>query len=1007
MFGKKKENTHSAPLPQDQVAPQSAYAATTAAHSERITTTANGKKKNFFSRWYQDTHKDGSYSAIEETKNAKAKLKDSMGKASCGKDKFLAILAFIGHLLHVLLRSLWRALVIIAVTVIVACVVGVAGLGYLYFTSASELPNIADYTKVSMPQDSTIYDRDGEVIGVVSTVARDSVGFGEISQPMKDAIVAIEDERFYNHQGVDFMGIARALVVNFQEWRNGEGDGASQGASTITQQYVRNAYEQVGTEVSISRKLTEMMLAAQLEATMSKDDILNSYLNTIYFGNGCYGVEAASKYYFGHSADTLDYYEAAVLASIINGPSIYDPTTEDGRQETSDRVNLVLDKMYSLGKLGDMSQEDLRSLKTTSLEEKLHFTESDRIMNQPFYYDYVMSELGDAYSTEDVEAGGWQIYTTLSIEDGIQAEEVIKSIEDRYGDLGITGALVDIDTTTGAINAFCGGTDYAASQFNIATQGHLQTGSTLKPIVYAGLCEYDGYYMSDRMDASPIDIGTPDNPHVITPYIRGGSGTLKQGIVQSDNAMTIHVAQTAGMDEVKQICADMGIKTEIEDNVVTTIGGQEIGLTPLELASAYSTIERGGKQIDYWCITHITDGLGNLVYEHETEENYAISEEVSLQMIDAMKAAVDTAGWYNIPFDKQGWTIAAKTGTTNDDMDSWCVGFDQDRSVALWVGGRDAKVTVPNSSYNTTTSFSNYFERVGQHDVKQDWDKPQYKTEVPKMGENETLDDYMKRVQEKQLTVSIEYVNPSKDGKDGDVLGVKNEGELVGRGGAAVIQVARDMVAVPDFIGMTPSEVYASADGLSVYYDITYSTSGTSEPTVTTQSVEEGEIVAKGTSITLGITILISDANAGSTIQQVPINGTENALSMLSRERDLLKNQNEELQQRLDSIDSSASAAVVPNVIGLTGAQARQVLTSLGFSVVYTGNSSDIITKMSPVGGTHAETGDIIRLTSNSSTDDNSNANNSNNGNSNNNNANNGNSNRNTSSNRNTGTTGR
>lgn len=955
------------------------------AHADRLNTAASGKKKNPISKFWSNSHRDGVYSATEEACNAKDELCRKMKqKNSTPAQKVKAVIAFILHLIHIFVRTIWRALVVVAVSVIVVGVIGVAGLGYLYFTSASELPNIADYTKISMPQDSTIYDRDGEVIGVVSTVSRDSVGFGEISQPMKDAIVSIEDERFYNHTGIDFMGIARALVVNFQEWRQG-GDGASQGASTITQQYVRNAYEQVGTEVTISRKLTEMMLAAQLENEMSKDDILNSYLNTIYFGNGCYGVETASKYYFGHSANTLDYYEAAVLASIINGPSIYDPTTEEGRQETSDRVNLVLDKMYSLGKLGDMSQEDLRSLKTTRLEDKLHFSENERIMNQPFYFDYVMSELGDAYSKEDVEAGGWQIYTTLSIADGQKAQEVIEDIERRYDGQGITGAIVDIDNETGAINAFCGGTNYEASQFNIATQGHLQTGSTLKPIVYAGLCEYDGYYMSDKMSAEPVDIGTPENPHVITPYIHGGSGTLKQGIVQSDNAMTIHVAQTAGMDEVKQICADMGIKTEIEDNVVTTIGGQEVGLTPLELASAYSTLERGGEQIDYWCITQITDGLGNLVYEHKEERNYAVSEEVSLQVIDAMKAAVDSAGWYNIPYDKQGWTIAAKTGTTNDDMDSWCAGFNQDRSVALWVGGRDQKITVPNSSYNTTTSFSSYFEKVGQKDSKKDWDAPKFKTEVPKMERGQSLEDYMKKVQDRQLAVSIEYVS-ADDAADGDVLGVKNEGELINRGSAVIIQVARDMVAVPDFVGMTPEQVYSAADGLSVSYNITYATSGTSTPTVTAQSVKAGEVVAKGENITLDITILINNTSSGATIQQVPLTGTHNALSMLSGERDSLKEENDKLKEQIEGLEAAATTPgeiTVPNVTGLVASQARQVLISLGFSVSYTGNSTDSITSMNPSAGAKVEAGSVIELTSPSTPDDddeesNENTNNSN-----------------------------
>ena len=164
----------------------------------------------------------------------------------------------------------------------------------------------------------------------------------------------------------------------------------------------------------------------------------------------------------------------------LNAPSIYDPTTEEGKQETAGRANLVLDKMYSLGKLGDMTQEDMRSLKQTDINTKLNITQTERAINQPFYYDYVMKELSDDYSIEEIESGGWQIYTTLSIADGRAATEVVAGIEEKYDHNGITAAIADVDVNTGAIHSFCGGVDYGFSQYNIATQGYLQTGSTLK-----------------------------------------------------------------------------------------------------------------------------------------------------------------------------------------------------------------------------------------------------------------------------------------------------------------------------------------------------------------------------------------------------------------------------------------------------------------------------------------------------------------------------------------------
>ena len=479
-----------------------------------------------------------------------------------------------------------------------------------------------------------------------------------------------------------------------------------------------------------------------------------------------------------------------------------------------------------------------------------------------------------------------------------------------------------------------------------------------------------------------MDIGDPTNPHVIKPYLSGSSGTLKQGIIASDNAMAIHAAQTLGMDKFNDMLKAVGIDTSIGDNVVAVIGGQEQGLTPLELASGYSTMARKGKTLHAWCIKSITDTLGNTVYEHKDEKPaYAFSEEVAAQVIDSMCAAVDEAGWYNIPFDKQGWTIAAKTGTTDEDMDSWCVGFDHDRSVAIWVGGRDAKQTVDNSSYNTTTAFSSYFEKVGQTDSKAGWDKPQYKTMVPDIDKGQSLEDYIKELQNKKLSIDIEYVS-ADNVPDSKIVGVKNAGELVNRGASAVVQVVRDMVAVPDFTGMTPAQAYDKAEGLDLDFKVEYSTSGTSIPTVTDQSISAGDLVAKGTKVELSITVLI-DGKSETTVQQVPINGSDTALAMLQKERDDLKIQNDQLTHKLqDAAEASSEAAKirVPNVVGLSSTDARQVLNSMGFQVSYTGDTGDKIISMTPTASSTAAAGTlvVIKSASTPAEDAASNANNSN-----------------------------
>ena len=900
---------------------------------------------------------------------------------------FLGIIRLAFRLIVILFRSIWRAIVYMAVAAAGIGLVAVIGLAFLFTTSLGELPSLKDYTLIAAPQDSTMYDADGQVIGVISTSSREPVSFGSIDQKLKDSTVSIEDERFYNHEGVDFYGIARALKANFDSWRSG-GSSTSQGASTITQQYVRNAYNEVGTEQTVSRKLTEMILSAELESSMSKDDILNSYLNTVYYGNGNYGVEAASKYYFGHSAKNLTYYEAAILASIVNAPTIYNPATEEGRKNTAERANLVLDKMFSLGKTGDMTKEQLQEIKRTDINSVIHITEKQRVINQPFYYDYVMSELKTKYSEEEIKGGGWQIYTTLSIKDGKAAEKLVKSVEQRYGSRGVTSAIVDIDNATGAINSFCGGTDYNASQFNVATQGTLQQGSTLKPFMYATLMEDQGYYTTDKISTDPVNVAADgEKAHVITSYIGGHSATIERGIVMSDNAMAIHGAEQAGMSNINNMIHKCGIKGDLEDNTIAIIGGQTVGFSPLDMANAYRTIANKGQETDRWCVKSITDSYGNAIYKHKSKKTYAMSSEVALQLTDAMTKAVDQrTDWYNIPFDKQGWTIAAKTGTTDDKTDLWCSGFDTTRTVVVWIGGRDAKVEVPTTTPTACKEFSDYMTAVGQNDPKEEFEKPQFKTEIPKIGKNQSIEDYIALVQAKRLNPKVEYVGDT-DKKEDTVIGVKDAGQLVDRGSDVSIEVARDKVVVPDFTKIDPSDVYKRSDGLDVTYDVKYVESGSSAPAITQQSIAASTVVTKGTSITLTLEILAPATGTDKTTEQVPVRDTDGAMTLLSRERDAYKKKSDSLQSQLDSLHQqtdtqTTNQATVPSLRGVTISQARTILSSLGFNVRYDGSSSDTVAYTSPSGGSVVTAGSSVTLYSNTPSSSYGNKNKNNNGNS-------------------------
>ena len=918
------------------------------------------------------------YSIPEAISNNARELKERIGDR--GKSAhpiasvFLAIGRFLANSVYILFRSLWRLLVFVAVMLLVVAFVGGAGVLALAASTLDEFADISDYTKISMPQDSTIYDRDGQVIGVVSTSNRTQVAFNEISQPAKDATVSIEDERFYNHEGVDLVGVARALKENYESWRTG--DNSTQGASTITQQYVRNAYQNVGFQQTVSRKMTEMMLAVQLETSMSKDDILLGYMNTIYYGHGNYGIEAASRYYFGHSASTLDYYESAVLAAVLNGPSIYDPVTEEGAERTAERVNLILDKMYSLGKLGETTQEELHALKQVKLSEKLNITEKTREINQPFYYDFVMQELNGKYEKEEIEAGGWQIYTTLSIADGQAAEQQVAAMEEQIQN-GVTAALVDMDVKTGAVNAFCGGTDYTASQFNTATQSHLQTGSSLKPLVYAALCEYNGYQMTDKIDNSPIDIGTADAPHVITPYFSGGS--LEQSLVYSDNSAAIHAAQIVGMDKVDELCKASGMTSDLDNNVVAAIGGMTGGYSPLEMATAYNTIANKGTARTPWSVKTITDNLGNKVYEHEDDSSYAMSPEVAKQVTHSLEACVKDAGWYDISFAKSGgWTIGAKTGTTNEGEDVWLVGYDTKRTVSVWIGGRDQRVALNNDHDKSVYMFDQYMWAVAQGDKKESFEQPEWGVTIPNSKAGESLDSYMSRASSMGFTTNVSYVDPTASQPDGS-LSVAGAGKVVKRGSSVAVSVARDKVEVPDFTTVTPGQAVALGEGLSLSFLVETSNSGSAEPVIAGQSVEAGTFVEKGypVSITLRVTV----PQASSTLSQVPFRGSTSAMFLLGNERDSLLNDNSSLKSQIASLNarlealSNASASsgsgsggggggssaetqktTVPDVVGLTADQAAKVLSSLGLKASYQGDGvGKIVKSQSPSGGTKVD----------------------------------------------------
>lgn len=882
------------------------------------------------------------------------------------------IIAFFSLLWH----GVWKALVCLSVFLLSALVIGGIGFGALYISTVGEVPRLEDYKSVMLPQDATIYDVDGETIGVISSNYREVVPFSGIADTAKTAVVCIEDERFYNHEGIDFYGIARALYTNVRGMTKGEGTGTTQGASTITQQYVRNAYSGVGNEKTLTRKLIEMTLSAELESQMSKDDILNAYLNTVYYGHGCYGIQAASKYYFNKDANNLTVYESALLASVINAPSRYDMETDKGKELITSRASLVLDKMYSLGKL-NVTEEELRELKKTDINTLLHITPRERTINNPYYYDYVINELLGLYDKNEIESGGWQIYTTLSIKDGENATNCVKEIEERYANDNATSAIVDINVEDGSIHAFCGGTDYSVSQFNTATMGTPQSGSVLKPFLYATLLEEQGYYTSDKFDCSPVNVaGDNEREHIITPYIRNGNNTIRNGIIQSDNAMAIHAAEKAGMDNVDNTMQRSGFTRHLENNSIAIIGGQTTGFSPLELANGYATLANHGINRKAWCLKSITDYLGNKVYEHEDDSKQAIDREVTNQITEAISHTVEEKpNYYDIPYAKEGHQLAAKTGTTDDKADNWCCGFNTKHAVTTWIGCRDSRNEIHlTQGVTVCNTFSDYMKSAHDNDPKEDFEQPSFKTTIPK-HDTMNVDDYANKIKNIQLVPNIKYVD-TDEVPQGDIVWVDEEGTLTNRHSNVNIYVSKNKITVPSFIGKTVEEAIQASEGLTLNYNINYVTSGDSTPKISDQSIDAYETVDKGSTILLTINILAN--NNGSETKQVPFISSDNVLEQLrnsettlTKENEDLKNENQRLEQENNTLkteinnyernnntnnntntnntnttntnntntNNTNNQVTVPNLTGKTLNEAKNQLQNLGISVNINGNT--------------------------------------------------------------------
>lgn len=565
--------------------------------------------------------------------------------------------------------SLGKMILVVGLILFVM-VIGV-GCGFLT-ASLNTRSNLAE--DIVPPASSQIYDIHGnEIANIHAAENRRPIGINEIPKNLQNAFIAVEDNRFYDHIGIDPRGIVRAI------WANIRGRTLTEGGSTITQQLAKNAY--LTQDRTLKRKVQEVFLALQLERQYTKQEILELYMNQIYFGQGAYGVQAAARTYFGKDAKDLTLNECAMLAGIPKSPNYYSPV--NNMDAATERKAVVLDQMVKYGYISD-------SEAAAAKKEPLHIAKNtnDGGKSASYFVDYVLQQLAEKYGDDAIYKDGLKIYTTIDMDMQAAAETAMKNLPTYFTDAnGIVqpqGALVAIDPHTGYIKAMVGGR--GTDQFNRATQAVRQPGSAFKPFVFAAALE-NKYTPESIIEDKPLKVGSwePQN------YSRNFSGKvrLRDVVRWSLNVPTVRIAQDIGIDKAIFYAQEMGISTFVLDgatndrNLATALGGMTRGVTPLELTSAYGTFANRGIHVKPVAILRVVSRTGKVLEEAERKEKSVMSADnaaaLTAMLEDVIRRGTGTRA--NI-----GRPAAGKTGTTSDYHDAWFVGYTPDLVTGVWIG---------------------------------------------------------------------------------------------------------------------------------------------------------------------------------------------------------------------------------------------------------------------------------------------------------------------------------
>jgi penicillin-binding protein 1A len=531
---------------------------------------------------------------------------------------------------------------------------------------------------------SILYDDRNEPFASLAPEFRIFVPLPKVPKLVREAVLDAEDAQFYQHGAISLKGMARALLRDLTAGR------IKEGGSTITQQLVKSLF--LSPERTLGRKIKEIQLAQEIEQRYSKDKILEMYLNTIYFGSGAYGIEAAAWIYFSKSLERLTLPEAALLAGLPRAPSLYSPFNNPSRAK--ERRDYVLGRMEKEGHI--TAAQARAAVRAPVVLNPFFKTRGGGL----YFVDYVRKELEPKYGQAVLARGGLRIYTTLDLKMQEQARETlrtgVKAIEKAQAGkkkgaatdgTGLEGALVSLDPATGGIRTMVGGVDYAQSQFNRAVQAHRQPGSAFKPFVYAAAFER-GYTPASIMEDYPISFSIPQNgrwvewkPENFDHQFRGPV-TLRRALEESINVPTVRLMQAVGVDPVISLAHVMGIQSDIKPEYASALGVSEVNL--LELVSAYGVFADRGLRVPPHAIRRVVAQNGDVLEAPAPEPRRVLGEGVAFLVTNILQEDAErgTAKRAHIP----GWNVAAKTGTSQDAVDCWLLGYVPRLVTGLWMG---------------------------------------------------------------------------------------------------------------------------------------------------------------------------------------------------------------------------------------------------------------------------------------------------------------------------------